>query len=185
MEKVIYDIGSNNGDDIPYYLMKCDKVVAVEANPLLSEGIKSRFVEEINNGKVVVESCVITDQPDLGDVNFYVHKHNHVLSQFPSPLSNQLTEFDVVKLPSVSILDIINKHGTPYYMKMDVEHYEVPLLKALFTHNIRPSYISAESHSWEVFETLVNEGGYKLFKLVTGWSVCDVYKKETMLTAIG
>ena len=34
-KKVIYDIGSNNGDDIPYYLMKCDKVVAVEANPLL------------------------------------------------------------------------------------------------------------------------------------------------------
>jgi len=177
-KKVIYDIGSNNGDDIPYYLMKCDRVVAVEANPLLSDVIKSRFAEEINNGKVVVESCVITDNPDLGEVNFYIHKHNHVLSQFPSPLSDQLTEFDVVKLPSASILDIINRHGTPYYIKMDVEHYEVPLLKTLFTNNIRPPYISAESHSWEVFETIVNKGGYKRLKLVTGWSVCDVYKNR-------
>ena len=178
MEKVIYDIGSNDGDAIRYYLMKCDKVVAVEANPLLADIIKSKYPNEINNGKVVVESCVVTDKPDLGEVNFYVHKNNHVLSQFPCPLPDQMSEFDLVKLPSVSILDIINKHGTPYYIKLDVEHYEVPLLRSLFAHNIRPPYISAEVHSWEVFDTLVKEGEYKLFKLVIGWSVCDIYQNR-------
>ena len=43
MKKIIYDFGANNGDDIPYYLMKADEVIAVEANPKLCDVIKNRF----------------------------------------------------------------------------------------------------------------------------------------------
>lgn len=35
-KRVIYDFGSKNGDDIPYYLEKPDLDVAVEANPILA-----------------------------------------------------------------------------------------------------------------------------------------------------
>ena len=51
--KVIYDLGSNNGDDIPYYLLKSDVVVAVEANPILCEQIKAKFKYEIQAGRIV------------------------------------------------------------------------------------------------------------------------------------
>ena len=50
--KIIYDFGAHNGNDIPYYLTKADKVVAVEANPGLAAQIKERFKDE---PKVVVE----------------------------------------------------------------------------------------------------------------------------------
>ena len=100
MDRIIYDIGSNNGDDIPYYLMKCDSVVAVEANPTLSDNIKNRFTKEINEGRVVVENFVITDEPNLGEVNFYMHKLMHVLSQFPIPPRRELRDYNVIKLPS-------------------------------------------------------------------------------------
>jgi len=33
MKKIIYDLGSGNGDNIPYYLLKSDLVIAVEAIP--------------------------------------------------------------------------------------------------------------------------------------------------------
>jgi hypothetical protein len=56
--RVIYDFGSNNSDDIPYYLKKADLVVAVEANPALCNQIRSRFKIEISTGKLVVENCV-------------------------------------------------------------------------------------------------------------------------------
>ena len=46
--KLIFDIGSNNGDDILYYLHKADLVVAVEANPKLCKLISKRFNKEIN-----------------------------------------------------------------------------------------------------------------------------------------
>ena len=55
MKKIIYDIGSNNGDDIPYYLLKSDLVVAIEANPQLCNLINQRFKSEIDEGKLVVE----------------------------------------------------------------------------------------------------------------------------------
>ena len=44
--KVIYGLGSNNGDDIPYYLLKAQRVIAVEANPVICEQIQSRFQQE-------------------------------------------------------------------------------------------------------------------------------------------
>ena len=43
MKKIIYDLGSNNGDNIPYYLLKSDLVIAVEANPKLCEIIKKKI----------------------------------------------------------------------------------------------------------------------------------------------
>jgi len=55
--KIIYDVGSNNGSDIPYYLHKADLVVAIEANPVLTYGIKTRFQAEIASGRLVVEGC--------------------------------------------------------------------------------------------------------------------------------
>ena len=59
MKKIIYDFGANNGDDIPYYLMKADEVIAVEANPNLCDLIKNRFPKEIIDGRLKVENCVI------------------------------------------------------------------------------------------------------------------------------
>ena len=50
MKKIIYDIGSNNGDDIPYYLLKSDLAVAIEANPDLCNLINQRFKNEIVKG---------------------------------------------------------------------------------------------------------------------------------------
>ena len=47
MKKIIYDIGSNNGDDIPYYLLKSDLVIAIEANPKLCDLIQKKFSKEI------------------------------------------------------------------------------------------------------------------------------------------
>jgi len=63
--KVIYDIGANNGDDIPYYLQKADVVVAVEANPDLCKQLRERFVESIECGRLVVENCVVTARQEL------------------------------------------------------------------------------------------------------------------------
>jgi hypothetical protein len=50
MKNIIYDVGSNNGDDIPYYMMKAEVVVAIEANPVLCEGMRQRFAAEIQEG---------------------------------------------------------------------------------------------------------------------------------------
>jgi FkbM family methyltransferase len=171
--KVIYDFGSNNGDDLPYYLKKADLVVAVEANPVLCDGIRARFQDAIAAGKLVVESKVLAVGSVGPEVPFYVHKTAHILSQFPVPDEPQ--NFQKVILPSCTPAELIAQYGEPYYIKIDIEHYDEVVLRALFEADIRPPFISAESHGIEVFAALVSLGGYKAFKLVDGTSVPEEY----------
>ena len=169
LRRVIYDLGASNGDDILYYLKKADCVIAVEANPVLAKQIEHRFADEIAAGRLFVENRVIVAGDEGAQVPFYVHRGSHVLSQFPKP--ENLDAFDTVELPSISIGELIGRHGPPYYIKIDLEHYDAKVLRALFAADIYPPYLSAESHHIDVFALLVAQGGYRAFKRVDGHSV--------------
>ncbi|MFN5513307.1 MAG: FkbM family methyltransferase [Cyanobacteriota bacterium] len=181
---IIYDIGANNGDDIPYYLKKADVVVAVEANPDLCRQMRERFPSEIQQGRLVIENCVLTSEGQGETVPFYVHKTVHVRSQFPPPRHNP-DEFERVLLPGKSVSQLIEEHGYPYYIKIDIEHYDHILLRSLFKSGIRPFYLSAESHNIEVFLLLTSLGGYNSFKVVNGSSVANEYCNYPIKTIDG
>jgi len=183
--KTIYDFGANNGDDIPYYLLKADQVIAVEANPELCDTMRSRFASEINEGRLIVENCVVTDGDTAGDVRFFIHKSNHVLSQFVEPLESQKGQFREIRLSSKPVQRLILQHGVPHFVKIDIECYDAPILRALFLHNIFPPYVSAESHTIEAFAILVATGLYKAFKLVDGISVPSVYRDRIIVDQLG
>jgi FkbM family methyltransferase len=182
---VIYDFGANNGDDIPYYLKKADVVVAIEANPSLAEAIGSRFADEVSDGRLVVENCALVVHDSTVPVPFYVHKENHVLSQFPPPKKEEEEQFDKILVPGRKPSDIVNQYGSPYYIKVDLEHFDQQVLEELFSANIHPTYISAECHDVAVFATLVSRGGYNAFKLVDGPSVSQCYQGLKIKTSTG
>jgi len=182
-KKIIYDFGSNNGDDIPYYLLKSDLVIAVEANPILCDHIKNEFKEQIASGILIVENCVLNIEESSDQVAFYIHKTNHVLSQLPKP--KNIDQFEEVFLPSKNVIQLIQKYGDPYYIKIDIEHYDQIILRELFINNIMPPHISAESHSIDVFATLVALGRYNSFKLVDGPSVSNRYRDYEISTNNG
>ena len=183
--KIIYDVGSNNGDDIPYYLKKSDLVVAVEADPSLAALIRGRFSAEIASGRVVVENYVITVAEQSAATPFYIHKGHHVLSQFGRPAEDRIDQFEETHLPSKRLVQVIEQYGTPHYVKIDVEGYDQDLLEDLFSHRIFPPYLSAESHSIKVFTALVSLGRYKAFKLVDGPSIPHTYGRHTIRTTSG
>ena len=175
-KKVIYDLGANHGDNIPYYLKKADLVVAAEANPKLCREIEHRFATEISAGRLRVENCVLAGEGTGVDVAFYLHKRHDVLGQFPKPDESVMDDYTKVSLPAKSILEIVRKHGDPYYIKIDIEHSEEAILGELFKNGVRPPYISAESHSARVFALLAGMGEYRAFKLVEGETVAKDYK---------
>ncbi len=183
--KVIYDLGSNNGDDIPYYLKKGDVVVAVEANPALAKQIEQRFSDAISEKRLFVENCVLTARGNPREGTFHLHKSNPVLSQFPKPSAAEIGQFNEVVLPARTVTDLIDTYGPPFYIKIDVEHYDEVILGELFANNIMPPFISAESHSIEVFSLLVSQGGYKSFNLVDGSSVGTKYKDHVIQSGGG
>jgi FkbM family methyltransferase len=172
--KIIYDLGANNGAEIPYYLLRADKVVAVEANPMLCNKIKQEFSKEINEERLAVIASVLTTAKERSEaVKFYLHKKNHVLSQFPKP--ENIQDFDEVSLPATSLKELFDKHGEPYYLKIDIEHYDHEILRELFALDIVPTYISAESHDPVVIAEIITAEKYTGFKLVDGSSVARKY----------
>lgn len=183
--RIIYDFGANNGDDLPYYLQKAEKVVAVEANPVLANHIRSRFADAIASGRLVVEARALTVEATAAAVPFYIHKSNHVLSQFPEPPQSTISQFDRISVPAQNVVELIRRHGDPHYVKVDVEHYDQAILRALFLNGIKPPYISAESHSIEVFALLVALGDYRAFKLVDGRSIPHRYRNAAIQTIAG
>jgi hypothetical protein len=115
--KIIYDFGANNGDELSYYLLKSDLVVAVEANPALCDLIHSRFSSEIEAGRLTVENYVITAEGEGGLIDFYIHKSNHVLSQLPLPSPSKVANSEKVILPSKTVSEIMAIYGGPHYIK--------------------------------------------------------------------
>lgn len=184
MKKIIYDFGANTGDGIPYYLKKADVVVAVEANPVLCKIIEDRFPDELENGQLFIENCVLTAGPET-DVCFYVHKQIHFVSQFPRPTDAYVSSFHQIILPSLSPGSVINKYGKPLYVKIDIEHYDQAILGSLFLNKIYPKFVSAESHNIDIFAMFVACARYNAFKLVDGRSVCEKYKNLSFVSKDG
>jgi len=182
---VIYDLGSNNGDDIPYYLLKADKVVAVEANPALARHLRTRFEAEIADGRVAVENCALTVDPAISRVPFFIHRSNDLLSQLPRPRPEELAQFEELSLPSLTLQRLLERHGPPHYVKIDLEGYDKVILRNLFENGCFPPYVSAEAHTIDTFCILAALGGYDAFKVVLGHSVPEHYPAHTIRTPDG
>lgn len=181
INRIIYDFGSNNGDDIPYYLKKADVVIAVEANPSLCDIIRERFKREIDESRVFVENCVLDVEVDSKSiVPFYIHKYNTVQSQFPQPSRESINDFECVMIKARTPFEIIDQYGLPLYIKIDLENYDAKILRHLFEREIRPLYISAEAHHIDVFSLLSLDGEYKFFKILRGRSVRHDYRSRVI-----
>ncbi len=183
--RVIYDLGANNGDDIPYYLLKADLVVGVEASPALAAELRQRFAVEIAADRVRIENCALTVDPAVAEVPFFLHRANHLLSQLPRPAPERLGEFDETVLPATTFAALAARHGDPFYVKIDLEGYDDVILQDLFRSGVFPPYISAEAHTIDVFCTLVALGGYDAFKLVEGEFVGRDYAAHPIATDSG
>ena len=182
---VIYDFGANNGDDIPYYLKKADRVIAVDANPVLTGHIATRFQDEIKSGRLTVLNHVLSDADGADPVPFYVHKHEHFRSQFAPPPAAERSHFDEIAAIPRRPSAIIRHFGEPLYVKIDVEGHDHVVLKDLLLAGIRPDFISAEAHHVDVFAWLAGPGGYNAFKLVDGPGVAVRYRDAVIRTDRG
>jgi len=179
MKKIIYDLGASIGENLSYYLLKSDLVIAVEANKKSCELIKKKFNNQIIQKKLIVENCIISDEDSLKD-EFYIHKTNHLLSQFPKPKYSLIDNFEKVMIEKKDIYKLINQYGSPYYIKIDLEEYDNIILKRIFDLNINPEYISAEAINYIVINLFLNNKNYNSYKLVEGKNVGIAYKKTKL-----
>ena len=144
---LIYDIGCHVGDDTEFYLAKSFNVVAFDANRELCEQVAQRFDPQIKAGRltVIYGALAPTDQEyidffinaslsDWGTIDPYMVERN----------AKAGTMATVTRVPVIKLTTVFERHGIPYYMKIDIEGADtVPLIQLQKVED-RPALISVE-----------------------------------------
>jgi FkbM family methyltransferase len=159
----VFDVGMNNGDDSAHYLSKGYKVIAVEANPLLVQRARARFLAEITSGQMVIEPLGIRDHSGKGP--FWINEERDVFSSFDrGRASRGGAPCRSVDVDFVTLDTLLKKHGLPYYLKLDCEGSEPHCLTSLQSIGL-PEYLSVEAEKLE-YLLLLWQLGYRQFKIV-------------------
>ena len=162
-DKLIYDIGCNNGDDTAFYLYNGYNVVSVDANPISVVNCKSRFAKEISEGRLTVLNYGIADE--MKDMLFYINTVNSQHSSFIESIGRRNDDRTIeVTVKCVALSHLIFVHGMPVYIKIDIEGYDKIALRGL-TAYVKPEYISIEYVSDDCIDELMRLG-YNVFKFV-------------------
>lgn len=176
---LIYDVGMHVGKDTEFYLRKGFSVVAIEANPALAAVCKDRLSEHMASGRLHVIEAAITDR--VGSAKMYVCRSN---SQWTT-LSDEVfqdkkrrfkAKFDAVEVQSIDLSSILEQHGVPYYMKIDIEGCDVFCLEELQSSSELPKYISIEVGAERPYMELhlLYKLGYRQFKFVNQRNLSEV-----------
>jgi FkbM family methyltransferase len=179
---IIFDFGANEGQNISYYLSKCDVVVAVEGNPSLVALIKEKFKGEIERGRVHVENVAITDSNSAVSqfAKFYISKKSNLLSTVIAP--EKIDEFDLIEIPTKTTAEIIEKYTTrdnpPLYCKFDLEMFDAIAVKSMFDQGIYPTYCSVEIHDHQAAEEVLKQNRYSSYQIVKGSEIGPKPKKK-------
>jgi FkbM family methyltransferase len=166
---LVYDVGMFNGDDTAYYLEKGSRVVGVEANPHLIPGLTKRFSSEIGQKRLVIENVAVAEAE--GEVELFIAGDDKPQSS----LTRRVLDLHNVPVTStrvrgMTLSGLVERHGTPTFMKIDVENADLIALRDLASHGIKPSDISVEAHHIDTIVQLYNMG-YARYCFINGKTV--------------
>jgi FkbM family methyltransferase len=144
---LIYDVGLHRGEDTAFYLAKGYRVVAFEANPDLVDACTKRFGDAIAAGRLTIVSGAITDAAESG-VTFYRHAELSVWGTTDpewAARNEPVGGSSSVTVPAVSFPEQLERHGVPWYLKVDIEGADRLCLEALRDAPATPAYASLEA----------------------------------------
>lgn len=172
MTGLIYDLGLHKGEDTEFYLKKGFRVVAVDANPEMCGLAAERLREHVEEGRLTILNVAIADQ--RGTIPFYrneVSEWGTVDPEWAARNQRLGRSSEQLLVEAVPLGDILQEHGEPHYLKIDIEGMDHAALEALARSQARPKYVSIESekvsfrrlrHEFELFAKM----GYDRFKVV-------------------
>jgi FkbM family methyltransferase len=162
-ERLIFDVGMHTGQDTDFYLKKGFKVVGIEANPRLAAQCAARFRSEIDQQRLIILNLAIARQP--ATLPFYINLTHSEWSSLDPELGMREGRFETIDVPTVTLASIFNRHGVPYYLKIDIEGYDDIALESLATTRIKPRFVSVESPHRSTLEYLQAQS-YSRFKFI-------------------
>lgn len=172
--RLCFDVGSNIGDKTDKFLTKGASVICIEPQEYCVSQLQMRYG---NNDRVKILKTALGSKDTVGLMHI---SNSHTLStlslEFISETSKQRFVGNIwseKEQVNITTLDkIIEKYGEPKYCKIDVEGYEVEILKGLSS---TIEYISIEfvpelkKNTFDSIEIINRLGNYR-FNYVEGES---------------
>jgi FkbM family methyltransferase len=162
---LVFDVGMCLGDDTAYYLHLGYRVIGVEANPVLAESLRVRFSREVDSGQLAIENVGIHEH--AGRQPFYICDDAYEWSSFHESIaSRDGSSHHSVDVETCSFASLLEKHGVPYFLKVDIEGNDMLCLDALNPATL-PAYVSVESDMEGRFLQKLFSLGYRRFKCIS------------------
>jgi FkbM family methyltransferase len=163
----IYDIGANLGNFTEAILQQyadCE-IIMVEANPELVDILKDKFG---NNEKIKIVGKCLSDLDGI-NTNFYICDTNTI-----STASEKWTNYsrfstigyrEPITVETISLDTLIEIYGDSDYIKIDVEGYEMVVIKGIRKYQGLIAFEWAEELKSEILESVdhLTNVGYSKF----------------------
>ena len=164
-QKLIYDVGMNNGDDTAYYLWRGFRVVAIEPNPELVATAANRFRREIEAGYLKILNVGIAAEE--GELPFWVCQTDSRLSSFDRHVASLGYAVHEIRVPCRKFRSILDEFGVPFYVKVDIQGNDFLCIEALDPGEL-PKFLSVEFALSDMpLVALMHERGFNQFKCIS------------------
>ena len=122
--------------------------------------------EAIAAGRLVIENAAIWS--GYATRPFYVNTANdHWSSLDEAWAGREGNAYQAVPIACIPVTDLFERHGVPFYMKIDIEGADELVVRQLVGQDVLPAYLSVEDcrFGYEYLERL-RQAGYAAFKLL-------------------
>jgi FkbM family methyltransferase len=126
-----FDIGANIGEKAHVFNLLGARVVCVEPVPACATILRNKFQKDRNT---VVIQAAAGESP--GSVNLHIGDSSTISSVLPHWIACNASLagrqwLGIIPVPLITLDELIRQHGMPKFCKIDVEGYELQVLRGL------------------------------------------------------
>ena len=163
---LVFDLGMHRGLDTRFYLDKGFSVVALEANPALCAAARPAFAAEISDGRLRVVERALWHAGGGATVGFFLnHEKDDWSSTSRAWAEKGGHRAEEIAVPTTTLAELLDRHGTPRYIKCDVEGMDEAFAAQLLADGRRPAFVSVEAVSLDAL-ALLRACGYDRVQIV-------------------
>jgi FkbM family methyltransferase len=177
---LVFDLGFHRGEDTGYYLAMGSRVVAVDASADLIAAGRKRFPEALQSGQLTLLHAAVVgadQRATLDQLLFYPHPTRSEWGSVDmrwvrrNAEAHGLPHADPVKVPTICLEELVERHGCPSFLKIDIEGADEAVLADVSRLSVRPATLSWETGKESMRAVLRQHQrlaalGYREFRIV-------------------
>jgi FkbM family methyltransferase len=126
--ELVFDIGASNGDKAFIFSRCADRIICLEPNPECAARLARRFRHD---RMITIVPEGVSDSAGVGTISVYSGDESALSSFSQRWIEEHGAPARTVEVKLTTLEDLISRFGRPSYIKIDVEGFEVNVLRGL------------------------------------------------------